>query len=110
MMSLYMTQFAYTTEAWTALTKNPVDRREGLRVMMKKLGGRLIELYYSLGEYDGVLLYEGPDDTAATAAVIAAVGAGHIKAVKTTKLLSVEDTLQALRKAGDLTYKAPSQR
>jgi uncharacterized protein with GYD domain len=107
-MPIYMTQFTYTPEAWSALIRNPVDRREGIRAMMQQLGGRLIEMYYSLGEYDGLVLLEAPDDTSATAGVVAAIGAGHHKTFKATKLLTVEEMLQALRKAGELSFQAPS--
>lgn len=107
-MPLYMVQFSYTTEAWTALTKNPTDRRVAFRAIAEQLGGRLIELYYAFGDYDGILLMEAPDDSTAAAIVLAAVSPGHLKANKTTKLLSVEDTLEVLRKASTLTYSAPS--
>ncbi len=107
-MPLYMIQFSYTTEAWTALTKKPTDRRAAIRAIAEKSGGRLIELYYAFGEYDGIVLMEAPDDTTAAAIILAAVSPGHLKANKTTKLLSVEDTLEALRKASTLAYSAPS--
>ncbi|MDP8923366.1 MAG: GYD domain-containing protein [Chloroflexota bacterium] len=108
-MALYMTQFSYTSEAWTALAKQPADRRAGLRTLFERLGGRLVELYYSFGDFDGVVLFEAPDDTTATAGLIAALGPGHLKAIKTTKLLSVDETLEALRRAGSLTYAGPGR-
>jgi uncharacterized protein with GYD domain len=106
-MPLFMTQFSYTPQAWAALTKNPEDRREQLRPLAEGLGGRLIELYYSFGDYDAVVIAEYPDEKACTTAVLAAIGAGHIKTVKTTVLLTVEQTMEALRRAGSLTYRAP---
>ena len=106
-MPLFMTQFSYTPEAWAALSKNPDDRRGQLAQLNEKLGGRLIDVYYSFGEYDGLTISEFPDETAATTAVLAAIGPGHIKAVKTTVLLTVEQTLEALRRVGSLTYRGP---
>jgi uncharacterized protein with GYD domain len=107
-MAVYMSQFAYTPEAWAALSKNPVDRREGINALLQQVGGRLIELYYAFGDYDGVLLFEAPDDTSAAAGLVAAIGAGHLKVNRTTKLLTVEETLQALRKAGSISFQGPS--
>ena len=107
-MSVYMSQFSYTAEAWVALSREPVDRRETINALMQKVGGRLIEMYYAFGEYDGVILFEAPDDTSAAASLIAAIGAGHLKANVTTKLLTVDEALQALRKAGGLTFRAPT--
>lgn len=108
-MALYMTQFAYTAEAWAALAKNPQDRSVPVRELAQKLGGRFVGLYYCFGEYDGVVLSEAPDDTTAMAVAIAAVTPGHLKAIRTTKLFTVEETMEALRKAGSLTFQGPSR-
>ncbi len=106
-MATYLSQFSYTAEAWAAMSKHPTDRREGLRTLLEGVGGRLVELYYSFGSYDGVILFEAPDDQAAAAAVIAAVNPGHVKAISTTRLISVEDMVAALGRAGAMTYAAP---
>ena len=106
-MAIYMSQFTYTAEAWAALSKNPVDRRHGLRNLFDSVGGKLIELYYSFGSHDGVILYEAPDDQSVAAALIAALGAGHVRSISTTHLIPVEDMVAALGRAGSLTYSAP---
>lgn len=69
----------------------------------------MISLHYCFGEYDGVVLAELPDDNAAVAVAIAAVSPGHIKAYKTTKLFTVEETMEAMRKAGSLAFAGPSK-
>jgi uncharacterized protein with GYD domain len=108
-MALYMVQFAYTAEAWATLEKNPQDRSVPIRELAQKLGGRLVGLYYCFGEYDGVVLAELPDDIAAIATSLAAVSPGHVKAIKTTKLFTVEETMEAMRKAGSAGYQGPSR-
>ncbi len=108
-MALYMVQFAYTAEAWATLAKNPQDRSVPIREVTQKLGGRLVGLYYCFGEYDGVVLVEAPDDNAALTTSIAAVTPGHVKAIKTTKLFTVEETMEAMRKAGSLAFQGPSR-
>jgi len=105
-MALYMVQFAYTAEAWATLTKKPQDRSEPLKQMTQKLGGRLVGLYYCFGEYDGVALVEIPDDAAAMATSLAAVSPGHIKAIRTTKLFTVQETS---KRSGRPSY-LPSRR
>lgn len=107
-MPRYMLQFAYTADAWAVLAKNPVDRRAPVGALLEKVGGRLLDLYYHFGEYDGFAIVEAPDDTAANAAVIAATVPGHLKATKTTRLFSVEEAMAAMRKAGALSFQAPS--
>ena len=106
-MPLYMTQFSYTPEAWAALLRNPADRSEALGRLAEQLGGKLVSLYYAFGDYDGVFIGEAPDDVTAAAVVLAAVSPGHVKAVKTTRLLTVEEALEAMRKAGGATYRGP---
>jgi uncharacterized protein with GYD domain len=106
-MALYMTQFAYTPEAWAALTKQPQDRSTLIRQMAEKLGGRLVGMYYCFGEYDGVVIFDLPDDITASAASLAATSAGHIKAIRTTRLYSIEEMMEAMRKAGSVPLSPP---
>ena len=106
-MPLYMTQFAYTSDAWAALAKNPQNREEVLRALVEKLGGRLLTFYYAFGEYDGMFITEMPDETTIAAAVLAAISPGHVKAIETTVLLTTEQTLKAMREAGTQSYQAP---
>ena len=108
-MALYMVQAAYTAEAVATMTKNPQDRSVPVRELAQKLGGRLIGLYFCFGEYDAVSLIEMPDDNAALATSLAAVTPGHVKAIKTTRLFTVEETMEAMRKAGSVTFQAPSK-
>src|SRR5947209_10195324 len=103
-----MTQFSYTAEAWTTLTKNPVDRSVALKALVEKMGGRFIALHYSMGEYDGMTVYEAPDAKAAAAAVLAALTPGHIKDIKTTPLFTTEEIMDVMRQAGSATYQGPS--
>ncbi len=107
-MALYMVQGTYTPEAWAAMAKNPQDRRGPIREVAQKLGGRLIDVYYCFGEYDVIVLAELPDDNAALATAIAGVSPGHLKAYKTTRMFTVEETMEAMRKAGNLVFQGPS--
>ena len=106
-MAIYMTQFAYTPQAWAALAKNPEDRGKTFASLAEKLGGRMHRIYYSFGEYDGVVIAEFPDDATAMAGIVAAVTPGHLKATKTTRLYTMEEAMSAMAKAGELAYPAP---
>jgi uncharacterized protein with GYD domain len=108
-MPLYMTQFSYTPEAWATLIRNPQDRSEALGGLLERMGGRIISFYNCFGEYDGMFIYEAPDESTAAATVLAAISPGHVKAAKTTTLLSAEEGMEAMRKAGEQTYQRPEQ-
>jgi len=104
-----MLQATYTPAALAALTKNPENRAEKAGALLEKLGGRLLTFDYCFGEYDVVGIFEAPDETTASAFSLAVTSAGHLKAIKTTPLLSVEQAMEAMRKAGAQTYRAPGQ-
>jgi uncharacterized protein with GYD domain len=104
----YISLFSYTPQAWAAQIKNPQDRREGFGAMASKLGGSFVDAYITFGEYDGLIIFDAPDDTTAAAIAIAVVSPGHIKALKTSRALTIEEAMEAMRKAGSVTYQGPS--
>ena len=106
-MALFMTQFSYTAEAWKALVKKPEDRAAVFAEHAGKLGGRMVSLHYCMGEYDGVVIYEAPDQETAAAIIFTAISPGHLKATRTTPLMTVEETMEAMRKANAETYPGP---
>lgn len=106
-MSLYMTQFAYTAEAWKALVKNPEDRAAVFAEQAEKMGGRMVAYYYCMGEYDGLVIFEAQDEATAAAILLTVISPGHLKATRTTVLMTVEDTMEAMRKANAEAYPGP---
>ena len=108
-MALYMVQFAYTAEASALLAKNPQDRSVPSGELIEKLGGRMIGFYFCLGEYDGVCIYEAPDDMTASAISMVAASPGHLKASHTTRLFTPEETMEAMRKAASFTFQGPAK-
>lgn len=108
-MARYMIQAAYTAEAAAAFASMPQDRVAGVRALLERLEARLDSFDYCLGDYDVVATYTAPDDTTATAIALAALAPGHLKAFKTTKLLSPDEFLAASRKASGAGYQGPSR-
>jgi uncharacterized protein with GYD domain len=108
-MSLYMAQFAYTADAWTALTKHPENRTAAVQGLAQKLGCRMEALYYSFGEYDGFVILEAPDEATVTAFVLAALAPGHIRTTKTTLLMRPDQVVEAMKKAATATFKGPTK-
>jgi uncharacterized protein with GYD domain len=106
-MGLYLLQAAYTSEAWASQVKNPQNRLEALRPVVEKLGGSMESGWLAFGEYDIVAILEMPDNASAAAFSIAASAGGAVKAIKTTPLMSIEEGLEAMRKAGAAGYRPP---
>jgi uncharacterized protein with GYD domain len=108
-MPQYMLQFAYTAEAWAALTSNPTDRSEIVGTLAQKLGCRMLGLYYHFGKYDGTLLFDAPDDMTANALVLATIAPGHLRATRTTRLMTPGEAVEAMRKARGAGFEAPKR-
>jgi uncharacterized protein with GYD domain len=107
MMPLYLSRFSYTPETWARLIDNPEDRRKAARTYIESVGGKLHGFWYAFGNYDGYTLWEAPDNTSMAAVALAITGGGALRSFETTVLLTVDETLEALRKAKTVQYRAP---
>ena len=108
-MPSYLIQGAYTPDAWAALVKQPQNRVEAVRPVVEKLGGKLQHAWLAFGEYDIVFVVEMPENTDAAAFAMAIAAGGALKAFKTTPLLSVEEGVEAMRKAQGAGYHRPGE-
>jgi uncharacterized protein with GYD domain len=106
-MTFYLTRFSYTPETWARLIKNPEDRSLAARKYIESVGGKLHGFWYAFGEYDGYCLWEAPDNVAMAAVGIAITGGGALSKLETTVLLTVDETLDALRRAQRIGYRPP---
>ncbi len=106
-MPLYLSRFSYTPETWARLTANPEDRRQAARTYIESVGGTLHGFWYAFGTHDGYNLWEAPDNVSMAAVALAIGGGGALRSFETTVLLTVDETLEALRRAGQLGYRAP---
>ena len=106
-MPLYLTRFSYTSETWARLTSNPEDRGKAAAQYIESVGGKLHGFWYGFGEHDGYTLWEAPDNVSMAAVALAIGGGGALSRLETTVLLTVEETMDALRKAQQISYRAP---
>lgn len=98
-MPFYLTQFSYTPETWAKLIKNPEDRRVAAQQYIELVGGKLHGFWYVFGDHDAYNLWEAPDNVSMAATAIAISAGGALRSLHTTPLLTVEETIAALRKA-----------
>ena len=104
-MPTFMYQFKYTPAAWSAFVKKPEDRGAVVDELLKGLGGRLISIYYSFGEWDGMVIFEAPDEVTAMTAVVTIMTPGHLEATKTTVLFTMQDMIKATSRASKLKFR-----
>jgi uncharacterized protein with GYD domain len=105
-MPLYMTHFAYTSEGLRDLVNNPEANKDlGARLgqSFDFMGARLVSLYFSFGGFDGLVIYEAPDDTTAGSVVFHFAVTG-LQVTKTTSLFTAEESVEMVRSAGHTPY------
>jgi uncharacterized protein with GYD domain len=107
MMALYLTKFSYTPATWSRLIGNPEDRQKAAQSYIESVGGKLHGFWYAFGAHDGYTLWEAPDNVSMAAVALAITGGGALGSLETTVLLTVDETMDALRKAGQIRYRAP---
>jgi len=108
-MPLYLTQFSYTPETWARLIGKPEDRREAARSYIEGVGGTLHGFWYAFGTSDGYTLWEAPDNVSMAAVALAIGAGGALHSLEPTVLLTVDETMEALRKAGEVRYQVPGR-
>jgi len=108
-MPMYLTRFSYTPETWAKMIQNPEDRRAAAKQYIESVGGKLHGFWYAFGEFDGYNLWEAPDNVSMAAGVLAIGAGGALSKVETTVLMTVEETIEALGKAGQVRYRRPGE-
>ena len=106
-MPLYLSKFSYTPETWARLIDNPEDRRKAAQSYVESVGGKLHGFWYAFGTHDGYNLWEAPDNVSMAAVTLAISAGGALRSFETTVLLTVDETLDALGKAGQVGYRSP---
>jgi uncharacterized protein with GYD domain len=82
-----------------AQIKDPKDRIEVVRPAFEAVGGKILASGYPFGEYDVMAVYEAPNDTAAASLALAIAAGGALRSAKTTRLLSGQEWIAALKQA-----------
>jgi uncharacterized protein with GYD domain len=106
-MPLYLSRFSYTAETWARLIGSPEDRRKAAQSYIESVGGALHGFWYAFGEHDAYTIWEAPDNVSMAAVALAITGGGALSSLETTVLLTVEETMDALRQAQQVGYRAP---
>ena len=104
-MPRYLYQLAYTSDSWATQLKDPQNRVEKVRGSIEQLGGKVVDAYYTFGEYDILVIMDMPDNVSASAFALAVAAGGAAKAAKTTPLMSIDEGIEAMRKGAGSSYK-----
>jgi uncharacterized protein with GYD domain len=106
-MPKYLIQASYTAEGLRGLQKDKASgRRQAVLNALEPLRGKLESFNYAFGGDDVVAVIDMPDNVNAAAMSLAIAASGLVR-LKTTPLLTVEETDQALAKS--VNYRAPGK-
>ena len=87
--------------SWTAegarAAKDTVARAEQVRDLVHGLGGNVIHVFWLMGRYDAMAIWEAPDEETATAISVAIASAGMVR-TETLRAFDATEMAQILSK------------
>jgi uncharacterized protein with GYD domain len=82
-MTTFITQARFTKEGFNAMIAAPEDRAEIVGRLIAQVGGNLIAYYLTSGEFDILLIFEGPSYEETVPALIVAAAESGVADLKT---------------------------
>ncbi len=106
-MAKYMIQGTYSVDGIKGLAADKASgRKAAVAKACESLGGKLDAMYYMFGDEDILAILDLPDNASAAGFSFAVAAAGLAR-VRTTPLLTIEETDAALAKSP--AYRAPGR-
>ena len=78
-MPTYVSLVKFTQHGLMTMKDKGIERAELVQKNAKAHGGKLLQAYYCLGEYDVVAIWEFPDNRSAMKAAVLNASLGHIQ-------------------------------
>jgi uncharacterized protein with GYD domain len=98
-MTLYLTRGNYSEHAFQGMLKHPEDRHDAVAQLMKSAGGKMLEYYVTMGEYDFLVVSEFADHIDGMSALMVAAGTGGVRNLNSTVAMTTADAKAAEAKA-----------
>ena len=76
-MATFITNIKFTQQGIKGIDET-TKRAAALKAAGKKIGVKVTDIYWTLGDHDGVLIFESPDDETATALLLHLGAAGNV--------------------------------
>src|ERR1700686_3462590 len=76
-MATFITTIKFTQQGIKAIGET-TKRAAALKAAAKKLGVKVTDIYWTLGDHDGLLILEAPDDETAAAALLVLGEPGNV--------------------------------
>ena len=95
-MSTYVTLFKWT-EQGVKDVKNAPARFEASKKLTQAMGGKVLGIYVTMGEYDIVAVTEGPSDEVAAATALSIASKGNAKTL-TMRAFTEKEFFEVVKK------------
>jgi uncharacterized protein with GYD domain len=101
-MPLFITQGRFTRAYIQGGLAKPEDRHAAIARLCEQAGGKLVSLYFTLGQYDFMLVSEIPDAQTASVLALVAAGGGGIEGSVTTQAFTTAEARDMFAAAGKI--------
>jgi uncharacterized protein with GYD domain len=101
-MSIFVTQGRFTREYLRGGLAKPEDRQAAISRLCEQAGGKLLNLYFTLGQYDFILISDMPDAQAVSIISLVAGGGGGIVDMVTTQAFTTAEAKDLFERAGKI--------
>jgi uncharacterized protein with GYD domain len=88
-MATFITTITFTEKGIQGIQKSP-KRAAAFKAAAKKMGVKVSGLYWTLGSFDGVIIFEAPDDETATAIMLKLASQGNVQTTTSRAFDSTE--------------------
>lgn len=77
-MATFISTIKFTEQGIKAIGET-TKRAAALKAAAKKMGVKVVNSYWTLGAYDGLLIFEAPDDETAAALLLHLAASGNVQ-------------------------------
>ena len=88
-MPTFITTIKFTEKAIQGIQES-TKRAAAFKAAAKKMGVKVQDIYWTLGYFDGVILFDAPDDETATAAMLHLSSQGYVHTITARAFGSTE--------------------
>ena len=101
-MPLFVTQGRFTREYVRGGLAKPEDRHGAIAKLCELVGGKMISLHFTLGDYDFILFSDMPDAKSAATLSLIAIGRGGTEGMVTTQAFTTAEAKEMFTAAGKI--------
>jgi uncharacterized protein with GYD domain len=94
-MPYYILLINWTNQGINKIKENP-NRYNSFKASVEEAGGKLVGAYYTMGEYDMIIIIEAPNDETVMSLMLKVGSAGNVR-TKTLKAFNAEEGMKIIK-------------